>query len=91
MKKASSAVNIINGVRFVTVSFMSSLAASFSTISAVMPAKAPVEVGGVKSSPSLTINTFSPTPSAMQPLLSRQIASSTPHALASIFAMTLFR
>ena len=91
VKNASSAVNSMNGVRLVTVSFIPSFAASSATTSAVMPARAPVEVGGVKISPFLTMKMFSPTPSAMQPLLSRQMASSTPHAFASIFARTLFR
>ena len=47
---------------------MPSFPHSSATTSAVMPARAPVEVGGVKISPFLTMKMFSPTPSAMQPL-----------------------
>ena len=47
VKKASSAVNIMKGVRLVTVSLMPSFSAILVTTSAVIPAKAPVEVGGV--------------------------------------------
>ena len=65
VKNASSAVKIMNGVKFAIVSLIPSLAAISVTTSAVIPAKAPVDVGGVNISPFQTMKMFSPTPSAM--------------------------
>ncbi len=41
-----------------------------------MPASAPLEVGGVMSTPSFTMNTFSPVHSATKPCVFSMIASS---------------
>jgi hypothetical protein len=91
VKKTSSALNNMYIVRFSTLTSMPSFLAIVTTALDVMPSSAPALVGGVEMTPFFTRNMFSPTPSATQPFGARQMASSAPLMLASIFAMMLFR
>ena len=54
--------------------------------SRVMPPSAPLDSGGVSSTPSLTMNRFSPVHSATKPCVLSRIASSYPDCTASTLA-----
>ena len=58
------------------------------TLPRVMPSRQPACVGGVVSTPSRTMNTFSPDPSVMKPCSFSMMASSYPAFSDSTFAST---
>ena len=89
--KISSAVTRSERIRFFSSTVYPMSCAIWISESRVIPGRIEVESGGVVTFPSLTTNTFSPEPSAMNPSAVSRIASSYPARLASVTASIEFR